>query len=103
MEKSTKNVSTLISALFPTAGTAISQKLSAEEMLGFASDVQEIDTRLEAQTAGNLALKGDIDALKVEKTTIEGQLAQKGTEITDLQAKVDGLTPYKTQIEGNAS
>lgn len=95
MSKS-KILSTIMAGLFPNSEKAISEKLSTEEHASFSDDVNELNTRLEAQTAANELVTADLTAANSKVAELTGQLAtvtalaeSRAAEITTITAQRD--------------
>lgn len=102
-----------LSGLLKSSLEVVTSKLTPEELASLSEDMAEVNSRLDAQTQANTAMKNDLDAEKVtvanlttEKNTLTTENANLTTEkadltqkVTTLEAEVNTLKPYKTQIE----
>lgn len=115
MIKPTKTVAAILTALFSNSEKAISEKLTQDEFNAFATEAEEVQTRIDAQETGNTALNGDLitaradadkanaalTAAQAELATANATLATANTTIAGLQAKADQWDAYKASLSGS--
>lgn len=115
MIKPTKTVAAILTALFSNSEKAISEKLTQDEFNAFATEAEEVQTRIDAQETGNTALNGDLatakadadkasaalTATQAELATANATLATANTTIAALQPKADQWDAYKASLIGS--
>lgn len=89
-----------LTALFPATGTALTTKLSAEELTAFTAEVTEVQKRLAAQVDGNKAVANDLTNTKAELTKAQGELTTANTTIAGLQPKANQWDAHQTALKG---
>ena len=96
-------VAAILAALFPNSEKAVSEKLTQEEFNAFATEAQEVQTRLDAQAAGNAAMNGDLTAAKADADKAEAALATAQTELATAQTDLVALRGQLAEAQGKAS
>jgi chromosome segregation ATPase len=85
-------LSSIIGSLFGRSEKAISEKLSTEEHEGFAADVNELNSKLEAQIADNETINASLITANETIAGLQGQLTESQTQITSLNASLTSMT-----------
>ncbi|MVM36505.1 hypothetical protein GO730_00595 [Spirosoma sp. HMF3257] len=103
MAKTTLTVATILATLFGNSHKALSEKLSTEEFNAFSAEAQELQDRLDAQEAGNLAVTGDLTKANADLaiaqaalTTAQTELGTTKTALTTANSTIATLTPKAT-------
>lgn len=82
----------IIAGLFGRSEKAISEKLSTEEHQEFAADVNELNEKLQTQTAEATRLATELEAANTQITTLEASVTEKEGQITTLNASLTAVT-----------
>ena len=115
MIKPTKTVAAILTALFSNSEKAISEKLTQDEFNAFATEAEEVQTRIDAQETGNQAVANDLTTAQAALTTAQADLAiaqgerdtavtalaTANTTIAGLQPKADQWDAYKASLSGS--
>lgn len=96
----------IIAGLFGRSEKAISEKLSTEEHQEFAADVNELNEKLQTQTAETTRLATELEAANTQITTLQASVAEKEGQITALNTQLTTATSerdtYKAHYEKSA-
>jgi len=90
-----------IAALFPTSGSVLASKLSAEELKTLTAEVTEIQTRLSAQAQGNQAVADDLTKTKAELGKVQGELSAAQGKVTELSPKAEKWDAQEAALKGS--
>lgn len=100
MNKVTKTVAAVLTALIPKSEKTVSENLSTEEFNALGAELTEVQSRLDAQTEGNTQLKADLDAATQRATDAEAQVTTLTTAQTDLQGKLTSAEADRDKYKG---
>jgi chromosome segregation ATPase len=100
MSKQT-TLSSIIGNLFGRSEKAISEKLSTEEHEGFAADVTELNSKLEAKIADNQTINASLITANETIASLQGQLTDSQTQVATLNSSLASVTSDRDKYKGH--